>query len=442
MSFNEFALAPNILKAVAECGYTDPTPIQARAIPLALAGRDLIATAQTGTGKTAAFVLPALQRLGTPPTGRGRGPRILVLTPTRELANQVTDAVRNYGRHLRIRSGAILGGMPYPEQQRLLAAPVDLIVATPGRLIDHLERGRLDLSRLEILILDEADRMLDMGFAEDVDKIAGATPSGRQTLLFTATLDAAMARLAGRLLRDPERVEVAGEKVTHTRIEQRLHHADDLDHKQRLLGHLVADQELRRAIIFSATKRDADGLAVRLRAQGHAAAALHGDMSQRERNRTVTDLRRGKVRLLVATDVAARGLDVPEISHVINFDLPKFAEDYVHRIGRTGRAGASGIAISFASRQEAAALGRIEKFIGQAMPVAVIPGLEPTRPLFRPSTRPQGRAGTGRPGSQRRPGSSAGQGRGGQRSKPGTGREPLVEYRSSKPARPGARSGR
>jgi superfamily II DNA/RNA helicase len=436
MSFTDFALAPNILKAVVECGYTDPTPIQARAIPLALAGRDLIATAQTGTGKTAAFVLPALQRLGTPPTGRGRGPRILVLTPTRELANQVTEAVRNYGRHLRIRSGAILGGMPYPEQQRLLAASVDLIVATPGRLIDHLERGRLDLSRLEILVLDEADRMLDMGFAEDVDKIAAATPAGRQTLLFTATLDTAMARLAGRLLRDPERIEVTGEKVTLAQIEQRLHHADDLDHKQRLLGHLIADKELGTAIIFSATKRDADGLAVRLRAQGHAAAALHGDMSQRERNRTITDLRRGKVRLLVATDVAARGLDIPGISHVINFDLPKFAEDYVHRIGRTGRAGATGIAISFASRQELAALGRIEKFIGQAMPVSTIPGLEPTRPLFRPSARPQGRAGTGRPGAPRRSGSPSNPGRGGKWAKPGTGREPLVEYRSSKPGRP------
>jgi len=440
MKFQDLQLAPNILKAVAECGYTTPTPVQAQAIPLALAGRDLTATAQTGTGKTAAFVLPALQRLGTPPARRGRGPRILVLTPTRELANQVTDAVRSYGKYLRIRSGAILGGMPYPEQQRLLAAPVDLIVATPGRLIDHLERGRLDLSRLEILVLDEADRMLDMGFAEDVDKIAAATPADRQTLLFTATLDAAMARLAGRLLRDPERVEIAGEKVTHAQIEQRLHHTDDLEHKNRLLAHLVADRELSRAIIFAATKRDADGLAVRLRHAGHAAAALHGDMSQRERNRTVTDLRRGKVRLLVATDVAARGLDVSGISHVINFDLPKFAEDYVHRIGRTGRAGASGIAISFASGQDLGALGRIERYIGQQVPVQVVPGLEPTRPLRRPAPAGRRRPGAGRPGDPRRsgtfgrrPGASAG---GGRSTPARSARQPVVEERSLKPRRP------
>ncbi len=436
MNFQDFQLAPSILRAVTECGYTTPTPIQERAIPLALDGLDLIATAQTGTGKTAAFVLPALQRLGTPPTGRGRGPRILVLTPTRELANQVTDAVRNCGKHLRIRSGAILGGMPYPEQQRLLAAPVDLIVATPGRLIDHLQRGRLDLSRLEILILDEADRMLDMGFAEDVDKIAKATPAGRQTMLFTATLDTAMARLAGRLLRNPERIEIVGEKVTHAQIEQRLHHTDNLDHKDRLLKHLVAESDLTRAIIFAATKRDADSLAGRLRSQGHAAAALHGDMNQRERNRTVTDLRRGKVRLLVATDIAARGLDVSGISHVINYDLPKFAEDYVHRIGRTGRAGASGIAISFASAQDLGALGRIERYIGQQVPIQTVPGLEPTRPLRRPVAAP-GR----RPGGQRRSGQTGGQqrsagGRSGQGGASRGGRQPIVEERSLRPRRP------
>ena len=397
MSFSQLQLVPPILKAVSLCGYAAPTPIQKEAIPRALAGKDLIATAQTGTGKTAAFMLPALQRLCVPSTStkRSKGPRVLVLTPTRELANQVTDAVRTYGKFMRIRSGAILGGMPYFEQQRLLSQPVDLIVATPGRLIDHMERGRIDFSRLELLILDEADRMLDMGFSEAVDTIAAATPSSRQTLLFTATMDATMAKLAQRLLTDPERIEIAGKKTTLEAIEQRLHAADDMQHKNRLLKHLIADAGMTRAIIFSGTKRNADQLAQELAAQGHSAAALHGDMNQNARNRTIMNMRRGKVRLLVATDVAARGLDVAGITHVINYDLPKNAEDYVHRIGRTGRAGASGIAISFASSREIDALRSIERYIGQSIPQQVIPGLEPARPLRNASgaNRPRSSAG-------------------------------------------------
>jgi superfamily II DNA/RNA helicase len=385
MSFVKLQLSEPILKAVKLCGYAAPTPIQEQAIPKALAGQDLIATAQTGTGKTAAFVLPALMRLSVPSksTGRSRGPRVLVLTPTRELANQVTDAVRVYGRFMRIRSGAILGGMPYFEQQRLLSQPVDLIVATPGRLMDHMERGRIDFSRLEILILDEADRMLDMGFSDAVDTIAAATPATRQTLMFTATMDNTMAKLAQRLLKDPLRVEIAGKKTTLEAIEQRLHAADDMQHKNRLLKHLISDSGMTRAIIFSGTKRNADQLANELSAQGHSAAALHGDMNQNARNRTIMKMRNGKIRLLVATDVAARGLDVSGITHVINYDLPKNAEDYVHRIGRTGRAGATGIAISFASSKEVDSLRSIERFIGQSIPQAVIPGLEPARPLRR-----------------------------------------------------------
>ncbi|WP_298437600.1 DEAD/DEAH box helicase [Geobacter sp.] len=396
MTFTELQLAPPILKAIAACGYTEPTPIQAEAIPKALSGVDLMATAKTGTGKTAAFVLPALQRLGSPSPKPGHGPRVLVLTPTRELATQVTDAVRTYGRFMRVRSGSILGGMPYRDQLRLLSGPVDLLVATPGRLVDLLERGKLDLSRLEILVLDEADRMLDMGFSEDVNRIAGATPAGRQTLLFTATLDKATVRLAEELLNAPERIEIVGPRTTHDHIEQRLHVADDLRHKNRLLHHLIADGELRRAIIFSATKRDAENLAVELKAQGHAAAALHGDMPQGARNRTITAMKQGRIRLLVATDVAARGLDVSGISHVINFDLPRFAEDYVHRIGRTGRAGASGIAISFASLNELSYLDRIERYIGQQLPEHAIPGLEPARPLVR-----LGKGRSGAPGQKR-----------------------------------------
>ena len=393
MTFNDLQLTPSILKAISACGYTEPTPIQAAAIPRGLAGTDLLATAQTGTGKTAAFVLPALQLLSAPSSLPGRGPRVLVLTPTRELATQVTDAVRTYGKFMRVRSGSILGGMPYRDQLRLLSGPVDLLVATPGRLVDLLERGKLDLSRLQILVLDEADRMLDMGFSDDVDRIADATPAGRQTLLFTATLDNGTARLAARLLRDPERIEIAGTKTTHEHIEQRLHVADDLAHKNRLLRHLITDGDLRRAIIFSATKRDAESLAIELKSQGHAAAALHGDMPQGARNRTITAMKQGRIRLLVATDVAARGLDVSGISHVINFDLPKFAEDYVHRIGRTGRAGASGIAISFASLNELNYLNRIERYIGQSLPEHAIPGLEPSRPLKRLPTGKGGRPG-------------------------------------------------
>ena len=332
------------------------------------------------------------------------GARMLILTPTRELANQITDSIRAYGKFMRVKSCAILGGMPYREQLRLLSQPVDIVIATPGRLIDHLENRRIDLRRLEMLILDEADRMLDMGFTEDVDKIAAASPEGRQTLMFTATMDNTMARLAQRLLKNPERITIAGKKTTLENIEQRLHVADDIRHKGRLLQHFISDVSLTKAIIFAATKRDADSLAQELFEQGHRVAALHGDMSQGARNRTITDMRRGKVRLLVATDVAARGLDVTGISHVINFDLPKFAEDYVHRIGRTGRAGASGVAISFASLNDQNYLDKIERFIGQSLPQHVVPGLEPTRGLRPKRTSsdgprrngpPAGRKGTG-----------------------------------------------
>jgi len=384
MTFESFELNPAILKAVIECGYTAPTPVQEQAIPVALSGKDLMASAQTGTGKTAAFVLPALQRIiATPAKGMYRGPRILVLTPTRELANQINDAAKDYGKYMRFKCACILGGMPYREQLKRLSAQVDMVVATPGRLIDLLDRGSINLSQVEMLVLDEADRMLDMGFIDDVRKIAAVAPKTKQTLLFTATLDDAMARLAERLLNEPVRIAVAGKKATLENIEQMLHVADSADHKDRMLQHLVSDVSLTRAIIFSATKVGADKLARRLNKLGHTAAALHGDMDQRSRNITIADMRRGRVRLLVATDVAARGLDVTGISHVINFDLPKFAEDYVHRIGRTGRAGAAGIAISFASQSDLLHLERIERYTGERLAQCVIPGLEPEQPLRR-----------------------------------------------------------
>ena len=378
MSFEKLNLHPLILKAVIDSGYTSPTPIQEQAIPELLAGHDIMASAQTGTGKTAAFMLPALHRLASPSKVSGRGPRVLVLTPTRELALQVSEAASKYGKHLaRVRVVSILGGMPYPLQNKLLSQPVEILVATPGRLIDHIQRGRIDFSRLEMLVLDEADRMLDMGFIDDVEKIASATPANRQTLLFSATLDSAIANIAARLLKSPKRIQIATSQARLDNIEQRLHYVDDMLHKNRLLDHLLGDAALKQAIVFTATKRDADTLADNLAAQGHEAAALHGDMSQRDRTRTLTKLRHGGLRVLVATDVAARGIDVAGITHVINFDLPKFAEDYVHRIGRTGRAGASGIAVSFASGKDGVNLKKIERFTGQRIASHVVPGLEP-----------------------------------------------------------------
>ena len=417
MSFEKLQLHPTILKAIADSGYTTPTPIQNEAIPEVLAGHDLMASAQTGTGKTAAFMLPALQCLTEPSPVKSRGPRVLVLTPTRELATQVNEAARKYGKYLRARTVSILGGMPYPMQNKLLAQPVDILVATPGRLIDHLERGRLDFSRLEMLILDEADRMLDMGFIDDVEKIAAATPASRQTLLFSATLEGTIAGLAKRLLKDPKRIQIAAQQARHENIEQRLHVVDDLAHKNRLLQHLLNDADVKQAIVFTATKRDADTLAQDLFAVGHEAAALHGDMNQGARNRTLTKLRRGDIRVLVATDVAARGIDVNGISHVFNFDLPKFAEDYVHRIGRTGRAGASGIAISFASFRDVTQLKRIERYTGQAITPHIIPGMEPKR-VNRPSTpRAPGSRSHDRSGYGQRSGSGyAGAGRSNERS--------------------------
>lgn len=392
VTFATLGLHPSILKAVEDAGYNVPTPIQAEAIPAVMSGHDLMASAQTGTGKTAAFILPSLHRIAEPAAVRSKGPRVLVLTPTRELAQQVSDAATKYGKNMRVKVVSILGGMPYPLQNKLLSSPVDILVATPGRLIDHIERGRIDFSRLEILIMDEADRMLDMGFIDDVERIAAATPDTRQTLLFSATLEGAIGNLAQRLLKSPQRISVAAAQARHEKIEQKLMYVDDMAHKNVLLDHILRDVDVNQAIVFTATKRDADALADSLSAQGHAAAALHGDMSQRERNRTLVSLRRGLIRVLVATDVAARGIDVAGITHVINFDLPKFAEDYVHRIGRTGRAGATGVSVSFASSRDAVHLRKIEQFTGQRIEAHTIAGLEPK---FKPRPAPSGRGNHG-----------------------------------------------
>ncbi len=377
MSFEQLNLNPNLLRAIQACGFDTPTEIQSQAIPVALSGADLMASAQTGTGKTAAFVLPALHRLAERPAVRGHGPRVLVLTPTRELAQQVAANIEQYGRFSRVQSGSVVGGMPYPPQMRMLAKPLDLLVATPGRLMDHMERNRVDFSRLEMLILDEADRMLDMGFVDAVTAIAAATPAQRQTLLFSATLEGRVLDVARRLLRDPVRIQLSANRDHHASISQQAHQADDVRHKQRLLSHLIEQTDLSQAVIFTATKRGADRLAETLAQNGHTCAALHGDMGQGQRKRTVDRMRRGNLRLLVATDVAARGLDIRGISHVINFDLPMVAEDYIHRIGRTGRGGATGKAVSLIGPDDWGKLAGIERLLGRKLEREVIPGLEP-----------------------------------------------------------------
>jgi superfamily II DNA/RNA helicase len=397
LSFESLNLDPALLRAIEESGYTTPTAIQAQAIPVITAGNDLMASAQTGTGKTAAFMLPALNLLATPHALKSRGPRILVLVPTRELAAQVNEAARKYGKFIRARTVSIVGGMPYPLQNKLLSQPLDILVATPGRLLDHMERGRIDLSRLQMLILDEADRMLDMGFLPDVERICSQLTAERQTLLFSATLDGDIARIAKQILKNPKTIQVTGQKEKHANIEQRLHYVDDMTHKNKLLEHLLIAPEMNQAIIFTSTKRHADLLAEDLYAAGHKTAALHGDMTQGARNRTLTKLRHGDVKVLVATDVAARGIDVQGISHVINYDLPKFAEDYVHRIGRTGRAGASGIAISFASNMDRHILRKIEQFTGNRMEPAVVEGFEPKRAFNTSSGKDAPRGNRGAP---------------------------------------------
>ena len=378
MSFSELSLHPSILKAVEEAGYVTPTPIQCKAIPVVLAGSDLRGSAQTGTGKTAAFILPALNRLMTPSSIPGRGPRILVLVPTRELAMQVAAETMKYSTHMqRAKTVCIYGGVPYPVQTKELSRPYDILVATPGRLLDFIDRGRIQLSRVEMLILDEADRMLDMGFIEPVEQIAASTPKTRQTLMFSATLKGAVLNLSKRLLNDPVEISLEPEEKNHDNIDQRLHYVDNLNHKHDLLEHLLTDPTVHQAIVFIATKHHADELAEKLCEIGHNAAALHGDMNQRQRTRTIKRLRMGEIKILVATDVAARGIDVQSISHVINFDLPNCAEDYVHRIGRTGRAGAKGVALSFASNKDMSLVKQIEHFTKQKLNAHTIPGMEP-----------------------------------------------------------------
>ena len=395
IKFADLNLDKNILSAVSSEGYESPTPIQAQAIPFALEGRDIMASAQTGSGKTAAFLLPTLQRLTKRSEKPGKGPRALVLTPTRELAAQVEKNALAYAKNMRwFRTVSIVGGASFGYQTRALSKPVDLIVATPGRLMDLMQSGKVDFARLEVLILDEADRMLDMGFIDDIETIVEATPTDRQTLLFSATWDGAVGKLARKLTKNPEIIEV--ERVDDQgKIEEQLLYCDDMRHKNRLLDHILRDANIDQCVIFTSTKAMTEVIADDLYEKGFAANCLHGHMPQGWRNRTLMDLRKGRCKILVATDVAARGIDVPTITHVINYDLPKQAEDYVHRIGRTGRAGRTGIAITFAEVNEYVKVHKIEKYIGRKLPELTVEGMEPTRKRKSAGSKPKGKGGWG-----------------------------------------------
>jgi superfamily II DNA/RNA helicase len=392
MSFSSLGLDPSLLATLTALGYTTPTPVQREAIPAAIAGGDLLVSSQTGSGKTAAFLLPALQRLYVPATGPGIGPRILVLTPTRELALQVQKSAHGYGSTQRMRTASVVGGMPYGLQLKQLSRPVDIVIATPGRLKDHMDRRTVSLGRVEMLVLDEADRMLDMGFQEEIDAIVARIPKERQTLLFSATLEGIVGHLAQRVTRNAKRVAIARVAETKPDITQHALVADNDAHKVRMLDTLLRESDVDQTLVFTATKRSAEELSGSLLGKGFDVGALHGDMRQRERSQMLQRLRDGKMKVLVATDVAARGIDVPGINLVVNYDAPRQAEDYVHRIGRTGRAGRAGVAVTFLGHSDRHLVRQIERFTGNVVSMMVIPGLEPAAYQKRDTQRPGFRA--------------------------------------------------
>jgi ATP-dependent RNA helicase RhlE len=387
MSFQSLGLSESLVRAVTERGYTQPTPIQARAIPAVLAGGDLMAGAQTGTGKTAGFTLPILQRLHehpAPRAERGRAPiRALVLTPTRELAAQVEESIREYGKYLPLKSMVMFGGVGIHPQIKQLQGRVDILVATPGRLLDHVQQRTVDLSQVEILVLDEADRMLDMGFIHDIRRVIKLLPARRQNLLFSATFSDEIRTLAEGLLHDPELIEVAPRNATAELIEQRVIPVDR-GRKRELLSHLIKSRNWFQVLVFMRTKHGANRLAEQLGKDGITALAIHGNKSQGARTRALSEFKDGTLQVLVATDIAARGLDIVDLPHVVNFELPNVSEDYVHRIGRTGRAGASGEAISLVCVDELGFLADIEKLIRRKLPRETVTGFEPN-----PNERPE-----------------------------------------------------
>jgi ATP-dependent RNA helicase RhlE len=382
MRFDDLGLLPALLRALTEQGYTDPTPIQAQAIPPALEGRDLLAAAQTGTGKTAAFGLPLLQRLVAMPRAEGqKRPRALILTPTRELALQVDESLRTYGSQLRLRTAVIFGGVGMQPQIEALRRGVDIVVACPGRLLDHMSQRTVDLSGIAILVLDEADRMLDMGFLRDMRRILGALPKqNRQTLLFSATFPDPIRTLAQEFMREPVSVEVAARNSIAATVAHRVHPVD-ASRKRDLLLELLARDSRRQTLVFGRTKHGSDKLARFLEASGLKCAVIHGNKSQNNRTRALSDFKAGRATVMIATDIAARGIDIDQLPVVINFELPMVPEDYVHRIGRTGRAGAEGQAISLVSAEESGQLRDIQRVIGREIEQEVVAGFEPTQPL-------------------------------------------------------------
>ena len=383
MSFSSLGLSDAIVRAVTEHGYTVPTPIQTQAIPAVLAGGDLLAGAQTGTGKTAGFTLPILHRLSTDANGSAitsntstRPIRALILTPTRELAAQVEESVRVYGKYTKLNSAVIFGGVGINPQIKQLKHGVDILVATPGRLLDHMGQGTVDLSKVEILILDEADRMLDMGFIRDIKKVLAVLPPKRQNLLFSATFSEEIKALADGLLNKPAMIEVARRNSTVEVIAQKIHPVDR-DKKHPMLSYLIKTNNWTQVLVFTRTKHGANKLVEQLGADGIGALAIHGNKSQSARTRALAEFKDGTLQVLVATDIAARGIDIDQLPHVVNYDLPNIPEDYVHRIGRTGRAGATGEAVSLVCVDEHEMLKDIEKLIKQTLPRQVIPGFEP-----------------------------------------------------------------
>jgi ATP-dependent RNA helicase RhlE len=424
MSFDTFGLSAELLRAISEQGYTEPTPVQSQAIPVILEGKDVMAGAATGTGKTAGFTLPLLQRLNTRPSVNGRRPvRALVLTPTRELAAQVGESIQTYGRHLPLRSTVIFGGVKINPQKEKLRRGVDIVVATPGRLLDHVGQRTIDLSEVEILVLDEADRMLDMGFINDIRKVLALMPQhgARQNLLFSATFSKEIKQLANGLLNHPVHIQVARKNSTAERIEQVVHFVDK-SRKRELLSHMIGSQNWSQVLVFTRTKHGANRLAQQLQKDGLHSAAIHGNKSQGARTRALADFKAGSVRVLVATDIAARGLDIDQLPHVVNFELPNVPEDYVHRIGRTGRAGNEGEAVSLVCVDEHKLLRDIEIVLKSEIPKVALAGYEPD-PRIKAEPIQNGRGGNkgrSRSGGRQNQGRPAGRGNSnGQKAKSG-----------------------
>lgn len=418
MTFEQLGLAAGLLRAVADQGYTEPTPIQLKAIPAILDGQDILASAQTGTGKTAGFTLPMLQRLAANKSTGRRLPRALILTPTRELAAQVGDSVTTYGKHLPFRAAMIYGGVSFGGQIRQLRQGVDILIATPGRLLDHVSQGTIDLSAVEILVLDECDRMLDMGFIHDIRKIMAQLPEERQTLMFSATFSKPIQQLAHTLLKSPVQIEVAPRNTTAERVEQVVHPVDR-HRKRELLSHIIGFHNWQQVLVFTRTKHGANRLAEQLAKDGLKTAAIHGNKTQAARARALKDFKQGRVRVLVATDVASRGIDIDQLPYVVNFEMPNVPEDYVHRIGRTGRAGNEGRAVSLISDDELPLLISIERMLKQTITQDIVPGYEPSfssdttrvRAAAAPASprrqRPRRRSGGSSPSAPRRAGAGA-----------------------------------